>query len=762
MAPEAEPLTVLDLLHGDNNEAYRRLVDTISDYAIFFLAPDGVIASWNIGAERIKGYRADEVIGKHFSIFYTCEALALDWPSEELRRAAAQGHLEDEGWRLRKDGSRFWANVVITALRGRNGELLGFSKVTRDLTHRREQEQRTRDSERALRLLVESVVDYAIYSMDETGVITSWNVGAQRIKGYSADEAIGKHFSMFYPPEDIEGGAPQAGLDRAAQAGHFESEGWRVRKDGTRLWAAVTIAAIRDEQARLVGFSKVTRDLTERRRHDMQLREREENLRLLVEGVKDHAMYLLDGAGRVRTWNAGAQKVFGFSSYQALRRDVALLYVEDERATGRPNSELAAARAAGLLRVEGWRRRADGSRFWAEIATTHLVEDDGCRSKGYVQIVHDLSERRRVEALESEGRRIADFIAMLSHELRNPLAPIRNATGVLRRVVDDPEAVWCLDLIGRQTEHLARLVDDLLDVSRVTSGKIRLELAALEFNTLVRLAVDSVKATVKGHDHTLTMRLAPQPLPLRADGTRLTQVVVNLLNNAAKYTPAGGHLTVSVESRAESAVLQVADTGIGLNEALLQHAFDPFVQGARALDRSDGGLGIGLTLVKSIVELHGGTVTAASPGVGRGATFTVMLPLSRAEERLTQSLAESAVAAARKVLVVDDNADSADSLAAVLRLSGHEVQVAGDGQRALELAASMRPDTVLLDIGLPHMDGYEVARRLRALPGLAEVQLIALTGYAQDADRRAASDAGFEQHLTKPVDLDELARIIAG
>ncbi len=395
-------------------------------------------------------------------------------PAQALCTAAQQGQWRDEGWRLRKDGSRFWASVLISPLLGVNGEVLGFSKVTRDMTQRREGEQRLVESERNLRLLVETVQDYAIFSLDCHGVITSWNRGAQRIKGYTAQEAIGKHFSVFYEPPEVARGWPQEELARATERGRFEDEGWRVRKDGTRFWANVVITAIKDEQGQLLGFSKVTRDLTERRRHEQQLREREESLRLLVEGVRDHAMFLLDAQGRIKVWNAGGQRLLGYDSSEVLERDASMFYPQEDRLAGKPQAELASARSAGHLLVEGWRQRADGTTFWAEVTTTRL-DGDGDTPRGFIRIVRDLTERRRAETLEMEGRRLSEFIAVLSHELRNPLAPIRNAVAILDRFTSEPQARWCLDLLGRQIAHMSRLVDDLLDVSRITSGKIRLE-----------------------------------------------------------------------------------------------------------------------------------------------------------------------------------------------------------------------------------------------------------------------------------------------
>ncbi|MGZ5156091.1 MAG: hybrid sensor histidine kinase/response regulator [Caldimonas sp.] len=744
---------------GDD-EAFRRLVDSVRDYAIIMLTPEGRIASWNAGARWMKGYAADEVIGKHFSIFHTPEAIESGWPDEELRRALALGHFEDEGWRVRKDGSRFWADAIIAPVRGASGELLGFSKVTRDLTERRANEERLREGERSLRLLVEGVQDYAIFMLDREGVIASWNLGAQRIKGYSAAEAIGKHFSVFYLPQDVQRGWPTEELKRARELGRYEDEGWRVRKDGTRIWANVIITAVFGENGELRGYSKVTRDLTERRRHEAELEEREENLRLLVEGVKDHAMFLLDPAGRIRTWNAGARRLLGFDAGQVIEQDAALLYKEDDRHAGRPGAELASARSVGSLQLEGWRRRADGTEFWAEVSTTALPGTDG-EARGFVQIIRDLTERRRVEELENEGRRISEFIAMLSHELRNPLAPIRNAVAILKRFAGVPEAAWCVELIGRQVAHMTRLVDDLLDVTRISTGKIRLESRPFELNQLVRTAVDAVSSSIREYGHLLDVRLPQQDVPIAGDATRLLQVLVNLLTNAAKYTPDKGVIQVSVVADGPVARLQVVDNGIGMSNALLQRAFDPFVQGSRALDRPEGGLGIGLTLVKNIVELHGGTVTAASAGVGRGATFTVSLPMAGSATVEKEPGPPGPSVAATTVLVVDDNRDAAESLAMLLELTGHEVRVAHDGAEALDLAAGRPPHVVLLDLGLPGMDGFEVARRLRAIPAMADAQLIAVTGYGQESDRQATQAAGFTNHLTKPVDMEELARIMA-
>ena len=610
------------------------------------------------------------------------------------------------------------------------------------------------------RRLVESVRDYAIFLLSPRGTIVTWNVGAQRIKGYTASEVIGKHFSIFYTPDALATGWPEEELRRSAKEGRFEDEGWRVRKDGSRFWANVVISPIFSGAGRLIGFSKITRDLTERRRHEEELRERERNLRLLIDGVRDHAMFLLDRRGRIRTWNVGAQRMLGYTAEDAVGRDIRSLYIPQDQTSGRATAELAAARRSVSLHVEGWRSKADGTQIWVEVATTALF-DDAHRLQGFVQIVRDLSERLRAEALESEGRRISQFIALLSHELRNPLAPIQNAVAVLGKVGVRPDLKWCADVISRQAAHMKRLVDDLLDVSRVTSGKIGIEKKPVDLRSVITMAVDALRGTAAERGHTITTHLAEAPLIVMGDPTRLHQVMTNLLMNSMKFTPPQGRIDVSAEWRDEIAHVQVTDTGIGMSASLLRHVFEPFVQGPEALDRPEGGLGIGLTLVKSIVELHGGTVTASSGGSDQGSTISLTLPLCDTHSTADDgSSPAQRVHTATRILIVDDNQDSADSLAMMLRLEGHDVHVANDGPQALALVEEVQPAVVVLDIGLPNMSGYEVARRLKSMPLNTSIRLIALTGYGQDDDLRAAFDAGFEQHLTKPVDPAELLRAI--
>jgi signal transduction histidine kinase/ActR/RegA family two-component response regulator len=378
-----------------------------------------------------------------------------------------------------------------------------------------------------------------------------------------------------------------------------------------------------------------------------------------------------------------------------------------------------------------------------------------------------LAERARVEArLREADRRKDDFLAMLAHELRNPLAPVLTAVQLMHR--KQPEGLDTereREVVERQVHHMRRLVDDLLDVSRVTRGKIHLQKHPLDLVVAVGRALEVVRPYIKERGHTLCAELPPGQVWTEADPVRFEQVLTNLLHNAAKYSEPGGRITLTLAREAGEAVVRVADTGTGIPADALPHLFEPFMQVARTLDRAQGGLGLGLTLVKRLVEMHGGRVEAASEGVGRGSVFTVRLPLlpeARVPVAPEDTRPEPEVLdASRRVLVVDDNVDAAELLAEVLELDGHEVVVAHDGLAALERVGSFAPEVVFLDIGLPGLDGYEVARRVRQRPGGKALKLVALTGYGQASDRQRSREAGFDVHLVKPVELDTVRALVA-
>jgi signal transduction histidine kinase/DNA-binding response OmpR family regulator len=388
-----------------------------------------------------------------------------------------------------------------------------------------------------------------------------------------------------------------------------------------------------------------------------------------------------------------------------------------------------------------------------------------------------LDNARLYQEVERADRQKNEFLSMLAHELRNPLAPIRNAAQIVRAAApDNPRLILARDVIDRQVAHMVRLIDDLLDVSRITSGKIQLKAERVDLRAVVGQAVEASRPVIDAAKHALDVALPPDPVWLLGDPARLAQVVTNLLNNAAKYTDPGGRIGLTVSRGEAEAVVRVRDTGVGIPAEVLPTVFDLFVQVDRTLDRSQGGLGIGLTLVRRLVELHAGTASAASDGPGRGSEFTVRLPLRDAGRGTRNDdpkpAGGSAVSglnselrtphsAMKRVLLVEDNPDGAETLSTLLRLAGHEVRVASDGPAAVAAAAEYRPDVAVVDIGLPGMDGYEVARRLRADPATRRAVLVAATGYGRDDDRRRAAEAGFDHHMVKPVDPAALARVVA-
>jgi signal transduction histidine kinase/DNA-binding response OmpR family regulator len=414
-------------------------------------------------------------------------------------------------------------------------------------------------------------------------------------------------------------------------------------------------------------------------------------------------------------------------------------------------------RRLGALLIET--READLATL-EELASRAAMAFDNARLYGSLQ--REIARSRAAEeSLQEAARRKDEFLAMLSHELRNPLAPIRTAIEVIRRVAPpDPTLTMARDAVDRQVGHLVRLVEELLDVSRISEGRITLKKEQIELGRVIAHSVETARPLVEARSQQLSVRLPRAPMWVFGDAVRLAQVVANLLNNAAKYTPEGGHIEVAVSAHDSEALIEVTDDGEGIDSQLLPRVFDLFVQGQRSLDRSQGGLGLGLTLVKRLVELHQGRVEASSAGAGRGSTFRIFLPclsaVSKGAERVSPIQSARPKARGRRVLVVDDNADAAETVAAYLRLEGHEAKVVTEGTEVLVSARVFEPQVVVLDIGLPGLDGYQIAQQLRAHPQTRETLLIAVTGYGREEDRLRAAEAGFDCHFVKPADPIEI------
>jgi PAS domain S-box-containing protein len=608
------------------------------------------------------------------------------------------------------------------------------------------------------RLMVESVSDYSIIVLDPGGIVISWNDGARKLKGYDAAEAIGRHFSLFYPSELLEQNQPDRALATVREAGRMEEEGWRLRKDGTRFWASVVITQIIGANGEIRGFSMITRDLSERRRQDEMLRMSEERFRLLVEGVKDYAIFMLDPGGHIVSWNLGAQKNKGYEASEIIGQHFSVFYPPEVAAIGWPEQELRNALRDGRFEDEGWRIRKDGSRFWASVVITALHDATG-RHRGFAKVTRDLTERRRVTALEDEGRRVTNFLAMLGHELRNPLAPISNALELLKREKTESAVIaHTRDIIGRQLRQMTRLVDDLLDVGRITSGKIHLESKPVRLREAIAEAAEAVRPLIESKSQTLHLQYQEADPWISGDRARLIQIVSNLIHNAAKFTHNSGNVHVSLSQVGEDADISVRDDGPGIPPKDLQRIFDLFVQGEQNMARSQGGLGLGLSLVRQLTTLHGGRVSAFSTGrPGEGSEFVVQFQTT--QPPIATLEAEPRPVGEQRVLVVDDNVDAAETMALLLEALGYKSSVAHGGLPAIEAVKAQDPDVVLLDIGLPDLNGHEVARRLRA-EMINPPPLIAITGYGQASDRDTSLEAGFRAHLTKPVDVDKLTALL--
>lgn len=497
----------------------------------------------------------------------------------------------------------------------------------------------------------------------------------------------------------------------------------------------------------------------------------EQKFQLLMSGLQEYAIFLMDVGGRITDWSAGAERLLGYSAEEAIGLPFSALWTpENGKPGGEAEQELRAAAEHGRAVDDRWHVRKDGAHFWAAGATSALRDRDGTL-RGFAKVFADNTERKRLEeelreraaALEDADRRKNEFLAMLAHELRNPLSPVASAISLLQfnesLDADDREAVAIAD---RQVKKLARLIDDLMDVSRITRGKVQLQRLRIDLCQIVRSALTGARPCVEEHRHSLVTQFPDCPLYVFADPTRLEQVFENLVLNACKYTPTGGQIDVVLERTDGFAVVRVRDNGVGIAPELLPRMFDLFTQADRSIDRSQGGLGIGLTIVKTLVELHDGSVEAHTGGLGRGSEFIVRLPASAGMVPADANDGSSAEPrASRRVLVVDDNPDAAKMLAMTLRSEGHEVETALCGFRALEAVNDFRPDVVLLDIALPGLDGYEVARRLREQPTTRNVPLIAVTGYGQPEDRERSRAAGFEFHLVKPVSLKDVTNVLA-
>ena len=626
------------------------------------------------------------------------------------------------------------------------------------------------------RLMVESLKDYALLMLDSEGRVVTWNTGAQRIVGYTADEITGRDYAIFFTPEDIKAGKPQQELQQAEASGRYETEGWRVRKDGSRFWASVVTTALREPGGKLRGFTKVTRDMTQPRQAEQAIRDTAAQMQGVIKTAVD-GIIAIDERGRIEWLNPSALRIFGYTQEELIGQNIKVLmpdpyhtqhdqYLSNYHQTGQ-------AKIIGIGReVKG--RRKDGSIFPIDLAVSEVKLGD---RRMFTGIVRDITLRKEAEqslvvakesaeaareSAEAANKAKDQFLAMVSHELRTPLTPILAAVSFLELKTEiDPEVQEEISTIRRNVEHEAQLVDDLLNLTRLSRGKIELHFEIVDVHILLHNLLSQFESEAAAKNIELTAELRAGDHYIWADPKRILQVLNNLLHNAIKFTTKAGHISIRTTNVGEHELqIELADSGIGIEPEVLNRLFHPFEQGDTAITRQFGGLGLGLAISKGIVDLHGGSLTASSPGKNKGAIFCLKLSTVPAvPEPKVPMAATPAQNAAYRLLLVEDHGDTLRIMAKLLKSLGYVVLTASTVREAVQLADKEKFDVLVSDIGLPDGSGLDVVRLLQAKQGHT-IKAIALSGFGQPEDLHRSRAAGFMDHLIKPVDFQKLEAVL--
>lgn len=734
----------------------------------------GTITSWNHGAETIFGYSAEEIVGQSI-----LRLIPPERHDEEADILARVGRGEDvrhfETVRLRKDGSTFEVSITVSPVKDASGTIVGISKVAHDITDRRRVEAALRENAALFSTLI-AQAPMGTYVVDAQ--FRMKQVNAEAMPAFAnVQPLIGRDFQevleILWGPEL---GAQIAGVFRhTLETGErYVSPPFTEKRHDLGIeqcyeWETQRVTLPDGQHGVVCYFHEVT----ERARATEALRASEQRMRLATEatGVGIWEWNVLTNQVR---WDAEMFRIYGIAPTSdgiVDYTDWSGAVVPEDLAENEAILQDTLRRCGQSTRTFRIRRRN------GECRTVVAVETVRTNALGQAEWVVgtnlDITERKRAEEelrrlaseLSEADRRKDEFLATLAHELRNPLAPIRNGLEIMAMSHDDGENVAQVrTMMQRQVAQIVHLVDDLLDVSRISRGKLVLRKQRIELADVVNHAVDTSRPVIEANAHELTVMMPNDPVFLEADETRLGQVISNLLNNAAKYSPRGGRTWLTAEVQDKHVVVSVKDTGIGIAADMLPKIFDMFTQVDRSLEKSQGGLGIGLCLVKRLVELHGGSIEVKSEGQGKGSEFTVRLPILASQES-AQSQDDNVIlkdCGQKRILIVDDNLDSALSLSMMIRLKGHDTQTAHDGLAAVQVAEQYRPEIVLLDIGLPKMNGYDACRCIREQPWSRGMIIVAVTGWGQDEDRRRSSEAGFDRHLVKPIDLTSLDELLAG
>jgi PAS domain S-box-containing protein len=733
---------------------------------------NGGVTFLNPVAQSLTGWRLEQAAGQPldsvFRIINEESRQPVESPTVRALREGVVVGLANHSLLIGKDGTERPIDDSAAPIRNDMGEIAGVVLVFRDISERRRQEQHRQDALTYADNIIATMREPFLV-LDKTLRVQSANRAFYRTFHTEKDETEGR---CLYDLGNGQWNIPRLrSLLEAVLSNSHPIHDYDVEHDFPAIGKkSMLLNALRfesvDSQPDLILLA--IEDITERKQAEVAVQTSEVRYRRLFQTAKDGILILDANTLKIIDANPFMTELLGYAHDEFLGKELwEIGLFGDERASQAAYQEL---QEKGFIRYDHLPLETkNGARAEVEFVSNIYQVDH--RSVAQCNI-RDISERRllekqiteQAEALADLHRRKDEFLAMLSHELRNPLAPISNAVHLLRlQKGENAIQRQAREIIERQAGQLSHLVDDLLEISRITIGRIQLRQERVDACGIVERAVESVRPLIDQHKHELTVTLSPQPIWLYADAARLEQVLVNLLNNAAKYTEDGGHIWLTVQQEDAACAIRVRDTGIGITPELLPRVFDLFTQAARSLARSQGGLGIGLCLVHRLVEMHGGTVEAYS-ALGQGSEFIVRLPMAASPTSLPPSppkeIAEPTGSSLR-VLVVDDNLDAAQSLAMLLQASGHQVRMAHTGPTALEAAIDYRPNVVLLDIGLPEMDGYEVAKRIREQPLLQNIVLVAMTGYGHDTDRQRSQEGGFNAHLVKPADFAKVQQILA-
>jgi PAS domain S-box-containing protein len=763
---------------AERHEVFRVTLRSIGD-AVITTDIQGRVTYLNEVAESLTGWSHHEAVGQPlervFQIVNEVTRAPVENPATRALREGVVMGLANHTVLIRKDGRECPIDDSAAPIRNEEGYVSGCVLIFRDVTAQR-LVQREKANQLLTARLLASIVETsndAIISKSLEGIIQSWNAAAEQLFGFTADEAVGKHISIVIPPERMaEEDQIIARLKAGQRLEHFETE--RLRRDGERITVSLTISPIKDDSGNVIGASKIVRDVTERKRVEGE----RQNFVRLVENSTDF-IGMCDMNGISFFVNRAGLEMVGLTDIDDARGRAVkdFFFPEDQPRIMNELFPQVLETGHGELEIR-FRHFKTGEALWMVYKVLKLTSAAG-EAVGIATVSQDITERKRLEDnlrrlaadLSETDRRKNEFLATLAHELRNPLAPMSNMLEVLKHSNGEGEVVQrAHETIERQLDQMIRLVDDLLDLNRITHDRLELRRSEVELSSVIQQAVEVARPLLDSAGHELIIDLPDEPIYLNADRARLAQVFGNLLNNSAKYTKAKGIISLSAHRDGDTVVVTVKDNGAGIPADKLGSIFDMFMQVDSTSDRSQGGLGIGLTLVKRLVEMHGGTIEPRSDGEGLGSEFVVRLPVVSESPTGTQAAvsvtkpasSESAIESPLKrcILIVDDNRDSADSLSMLLEITGSKTLVAHDGLEALNAAEKHRPQVMLLDIGLPKLDGHEVCRRIREQPWGKDIIMIALTGWGQDDDRRKSEEAGFNGHLVKPVDYDQLLELL--